>query len=317
MVSDSQSLSNKERLELILQGEAPDFPPHFELVFQIAKEMLHMDAEAVKQNYASEKDREDALFKYHIDLQLRLIEEFDYAAVYPAYGLPGITELKKAVEGKALVAPHDGGGVFWMPSGSEMMNFVVMLFEHPDELHAQARKKCDAAKERLAQMNDAGADLFILAHDFGFNDGPFISPTQFQEFVTPYLAEIVDSIHDLGKIAILHSDGDLNELLDQIYSTGIDGYHSIDPQGGMDIKDVREKFPDWILMGNVKSSMLQQTDEGPIRESVQYCMKHGGIGKRYILSTSNCIFAGMPPESYLTMLDEYHRLEDIQSLQSS
>ncbi len=59
MDSNSQPLSNKERLELILQGEAPDFPPHFELVFQIAKEMLDMDAEAVKQNYASEKDRED------------------------------------------------------------------------------------------------------------------------------------------------------------------------------------------------------------------------------------------------------------------
>ena len=60
-------------------------------------------------------------------------------------------------------------------------------------------------------------------------------------------------------------------------------------------------------MGNVECGMLQDTDEGKIRESVQYCMRHGGIGKRYVFSTSNCIFAGMPPESYRVMLDEYRR----------
>jgi uroporphyrinogen decarboxylase len=62
------------------------------------------------------------------------------------------------------------------------------------------------------------------------------------------------------------------------------------------------------LMGNVACSMLQDINEEKIRESVQYCMTHGGIGKPYIFSTSNCIFEGMPPESYRIMLDEYHRM---------
>ena len=60
-------------------------------------------------------------------------------------------------------------------------------------------------------------------------------------------------------------------------------------------------------MGNVACNMRQDTEEEPIRQSVWYCMEYGGIGKRFILSTSNCIFQGMPPESYRTMLDEYHR----------
>jgi len=54
--------------------------------------------------------------------------------------------------------------------------------------------------------------------------------------------------------------------------------------------------------------MLQETDERKIRESVRYCMEHGGVGKRYVFSTSNCIFKGMPPESYRVMLDEYRRI---------
>ena len=115
-------------------------------------------------------------------------------------------------------------------------------------------------------------------------------------------------VHDTGLKAILHSDGDLRAILDQLYATGLDGYQSVDPQGKMDIKIVREAYPDWILMGNVKSSMLQDTVEEEIRESVRYCMRYGGVGKRYILSTSNCIFAGMPVESYNIMLDEYRRI---------
>lgn len=144
--------------------------------------------------------------------------------------------------------------------------------------------------------------------DFGFNDGPFISPEHFRDLVTPYLSEIVQTVHEVGLKIILHSDGCLNQILDQIHSTGIDGYQSVDPQGHMDIKQVRDQYPDWILMGNVACNMLQDTNESRIRESVQYCMTYGGIGKPYIFSTSNCIFKGMPPESYRIMLDEYHRI---------
>jgi uroporphyrinogen decarboxylase len=123
--------------------------------------------------------------------------------------------------------------------------------------------------------------------------------------VAPYLTELVETAHDLGKRVILHSDGCLTEILDQLFASGIDGYQSVDPQGHMDIRLVREQYPDWLLMGNVECRLLQADDEEQIRASVRYCMTHGGIGKRYIFSTSNCIFHGMPVQSYRRMLDEY------------
>jgi uroporphyrinogen decarboxylase len=297
---------------MVLSGRVPDRPPHFELDFQLGKEMFELDFEAVRtRHHGSEAARQDALLKLHIELQLRLVEELGYASAYFSYEHEpklGITEVKKAMGDKALVRVHDWAGVFWMPTGQEMMDFVVMMFEHPEQMHTEARQKCDEAKERIRRQVDAGADFFMLCYDFGFNSGPFISPAQFAEFVTPYLTEIVATVHDLGKKAILHSDGNINDLLDQIHATGVDGYQSVDPQGHMDIRAVRERFPDWILMGNVHCGMLQDTDEQKIRESVQYCMEHGGVGRRYIFSTSNCIFQGMPPESYRIMLDEYNRI---------
>lgn len=299
-------MTQKTRLETILSGGIPDAPPHFELVYQIEEAVFGMRRPEPTSSASGNRDREVA---YNIELMSHMVEEYDWAAVYPiAFDLPAIGALKDALGDRALVFSFDWDGVFWMPPGDKLMDFVLQLYEHPEDLHLEARRKCDHAKEWVRQMIDAGADFLVLAHDFGFNEGPFVSPAQFGEFVAPYLTEIVGVIHDCGAKALLHSDGDLRAILDQIHTTGIDGYQSVDPQGHMDIRAVREAYPDWILMGNVMTSMMQNTDEHRIRESVDYCMTHGGIGKRYILSTSNCIFHGMPVESYHIMLDQYRRM---------
>ena len=292
-------MTGKENLEAMLKGQMPDSPPHWELDFQIEKEMFGMDRDAVL-----EADRPS----FQLDVYQRLVDEYDWAAIGGGYHVAEIERTKNALGHKALIPAYEGGGVFWMPSGENMMDFVVKMFEQPTELHAEARRKCDTAKVFYRQAVDAGADFFVLAYDFGYNDAPFVSPDKFADLVTPYLTELVQSIHDLGRKVILHSDGCIRLILDQLYSTGLDGYQSVDPQGHMDIKEVREQYSDWILMGNVACNMLQDTNEGKIRESVQYCMTYGGIGKPYIFSTSNCIFKGMPPESYRIMLDEYHQI---------
>lgn len=293
-------MTNKARLEAVLRGDAPDAPPHFELVFQLPKEAFGiemMDPQTWQNATDAERARDADLY---VEMCERLVDEYGWAAVQ------GDTKrLKERLGDKALIYNFNGSGTFWLMPGSEMMDFVVRMFEQPEDVHEEARKKCKESIELAKIQCDAGADFICINSDYGFNSGPFVSPKHFQEFVTPYLTEIVSAIHELGVPAILHSDGNLNVILDQLAGAGLDGYQSVDPQGGMDIRDVRERFPDLILMGNVECSMLQDVNDARIRESVQYCMKHGGVGKRYIFSTSNCIFAGMPLESYHIMLDEY------------
>jgi uroporphyrinogen decarboxylase len=279
-------------------------------VYQIEDVVFGMERPGpVSRDGFEDSGEEERQIRLNIELMSRMVEDYEWAAVYPVpFSLKAVDALKRALGDKALVVSFEWDGVFWMPPGDRFVDFSVKLFEQPEELHREARTKCNKAKTWIRKMADAGSDFFCLAYDFGFNAGPFISPKHFSEFVAPYLAEVVQTVHDVGRRAILHSDGDLRKLLDQLHGSGLDGYQSVDPQGNMDIKGVREQFPDWILMGNVKSSMMQDAVEEEIRESVRYCMKYGGVGKRYILSTSNCIFPGMPPESYAIMLDEYRQI---------
>lgn len=302
-------MTGKDRLQKLLDGGIPDIPPTWELVFQIQDDFWGMDRQAVKsKTYGSETEKQEALWQFDFAVYERCVEELGWAAIPGHYNPEELRFRKRKIGDRALVVGFEGEGVFWMPSGNDMVDFAVRIYEKPEEIQAEARRKCDAAKEIFCRHADAGADFFVGTYDFGFNTQPFVSPEKFAEVVVPYLTELVETAHDLGKKMILHSDGCLTKILDQIYKTGIDGYQSVDPQGFMDIKEVREQYPDWLLMGNVECSMLQDTVEEQIRESVRYCMQYGGVGKPYIFSTSNCIFKGMPVDSYKTMLAEYWKV---------
>lgn len=297
-------MTEKERLVAVLNGKIPDKVPHFELDFQIFKEVFGVEMPPYAEY--SGKNRDKAVEKYLDNWEL-VLDKYHWAALVIHDDI--ISEAKKRFENRALIYCCNGQGTFWMPPGDEMMQFSVDLYENQEELHQRAKKKCRDSIELAKKQADRGADFFLINSDYGFNSGPFISPQMFSEFVTPYLTEVVGGMHDLGLKAILHSDGDLRKILDQLVSTGIDGYQSIDPQGNMDIAAVKKQYGDkLILMGNVRSSAMQDSAPELIRESVRYAVENGKPGGRYIFSTSNCIFNGMPKENYHIMLDEYEKL---------
>lgn len=304
-------MNNKGRLQTLLEGGIPDVPPTWELVFQIQVPFFGMPHRDTVRNatYGSADDRKQAIWNYDFEVYERCVEELGWAAIPGSYNPDELAFRKKRIGDRALVVGYDGDGIFFMPEGGNaMMDFTIRLYEDPKGILAEARQKCDRAKESFRRHVEAGADLLMGTWDLGFNTQPFVSPEKFEEIVVPYMTELVEYAHEMGRKLIIHSDGCLSPILEQIHKTGIDGYQSVDPQGFMDIKEVRKQYPDWLLMGNVECAKLQDTNEDTIRESVRYCMEHGGIGKPYIFSTSNCIFDGMPVESYKIMLDEFRRL---------
>lgn len=308
-------MNGRQRLQAVFNGEIPDKVPHMELVFQLEEEAFQMTWPSKEElDRATPVEREKLLGRF-FEIWEKIIDRYDWAGIQLPLDLGGyfsgrvIPEGRKRFGDRVMIYDFNGQGTFWMLPGSEMMEFAIKLYERPDELHAEARQKRDASIELAKMQVDQGVDFICINSDYGYNMGPFVSPKKFAEIVTPYLTEIVGAIHDLGVKAILHSDGDLRLILDQLVSTGLDGYQSIDPQGHMDIAEVKRQYGDrLVLMGNVQASYLQDVDDTRIRESVRYAMTHGKPGGRFIFSSSNCIFKGMPLENYHIMLEEYEKM---------
>ena len=68
-------------------------------------------------------------------------------------------------------------------------------------------------KRALSEKPPAGMSnrehVIHIVNDVAFNAGPFISPTQFSELVTPYLRRQVEYIKSQGVFAFVHTDGAL------------------------------------------------------------------------------------------------------------
>jgi uroporphyrinogen decarboxylase len=111
---------------------------------------------------------------------------------------------------------------------------------------------------------------------------------------------------------IKHTDGDLWPIIDMIIDSGISCLDPIDPQAGMDLTEVKEKYGDRVaLKGNVDcaQTLSYGTVEEVIAETKEVIRK-GGPGGGFILSSSNSIHASVKPENYMAMLDtlrEYGR----------
>ncbi|MBD3351026.1 MAG: hypothetical protein GF364_06030 [Candidatus Lokiarchaeota archaeon] len=150
--------------------------------------------------------------------------------------------------------------------------------------------------------------VMLIYDDYGYKQGPFLSPKNFKELVIPQLQRIVDGVHKAGMKLMLHSCGNLNEILDDIISTGVDALHPIEPTAYMDIFKIKEKYGEKVtLMGNVSPQDLQDKPPDYIREYVRKLMsklpKNGG----YIFSSGHSINPAVELDNYLAMRDEFKK----------
>jgi uroporphyrinogen decarboxylase len=150
---------------------------------------------------------------------------------------------------------------------------------------------------------ELGADVLAITGDFAMTKGPMVSPKHTARFLTPALEKQVELGHRLGVPVFKHTDGNLWKIIDLLVNTGIDGLHPIDPLAGMDLGEVRAKFPNLCLMGNVNcGATLSWKSVEEVRQEVKECIKKAGYGGGYICMSSNTVHSGVKPENYLAMV---------------
>lgn len=302
-------MTGKERMLKTLRFEEPDRPPHFEIMFELEKEAFGLqfpDRTAWNGCSSGEKRK---MVDTCMGIYEKIVERYhwDALAVYWPWSDPdGIIAAKKRFGESILIGGIVGSTVWSIENIKEWTAFSMDLIDHPEKIHRAAKEMSQKAIATIDPLIDAGADFIYLPNDVAFNQGPFISPEQFREFILPYLAEQVDHIKNRGAIPFVHTDGNIMLLLDDYLSLGAACLQSIDPMAGMDIAEVKKRCHGRMaLMGNTQCNLLQDGPPAAIRESAQYCLEKASPGGGYIFSTSNTIFPGMPLKNYEYMLEVF------------
>jgi uroporphyrinogen decarboxylase len=292
--------------------------PHFELVFYLTMEAfgkVHPSHRSYHQWFQmTEKERQlhrRDMARIFIDTA----ERYEHSAIFLHPNPGGIEEILRLIDcvreasGDRYFLMIHGDATYGVPSGSDMMAFIERIADHPAQVKKDAEQRVHEALDRAETLaRHGGLDGFALCTDYCFNTGPFLSPSMFAEFVTPYLARLTQGYKDLGFYVIKHTDGNIMPILDQLVQTKPHALHSLDPQGGVDLAEVKRLAGDALcLIGNVHCGILQTGTEEEVVENVRSTLRAGMPGGGYIFSTSNCIYTGLPLERYELMLNVWRQ----------
>ena len=292
--------------------------PHFELVFYLTMEAfgkVHPSHRHYSQwDQMEEKERQ--LHRLDMaDIFIATAERYEHSAIF-VHPNPGSLEetirllsIIHEKSGDRYFLMLHGDATFSLPDGNHMQDFVYRIADEPEKVKAEAAQMVDEALHRAEKFAQAGVlDGFALCSDYCFNTRPFLSPGMFSEFVTPYLARLIQGYRDLGFYTIKHTDGNIMPILDQLVQSHPHALHSLDPQGGVDMAVVKRLVGDQVcLIGNVNCGKLDTGSEAEVIESARYALRHGMPGGGYIFSTSNCVYTGMRLARYELMLDVWRQ----------
>lgn len=288
--------------------------PHFELVFYLTMEAfgkvhpLHRDYS----QWFQMEEKERQLHRQDMaDIFIATAECYEHSAIF-VHPNPGnfeecarLIEIIREKTGDQYFLMKHGDVTFGIPDGNTMMEFSFRLRDEPEKLKEEADRRVDEALHKAErQKRLGGLDGFALCTDYCFNKGPFLSPAMFSEFVAPYLTRLIQGYRELGFYTIKHTDGNIMPILDQVAAANPHALHSLDPQAGVDLAEVKQRYGDRMcLIGNVNCGLLDSGSEADVEESARYALRNGMPGGGYIYSTSNCIYTGMPLSRYELMLD--------------
>ncbi len=142
-----------------------------------------------------------------------------------------------------------------------------------------------------------------VVDDVAFGTGPMISPQALRDHVFYWYRKMAQRCHQKDRLFLMHSDGDLTTLMDDLIDMGLDALQPIDPTC-MDIVAMKQRYGERIcLIGNVANELLRSAEptaiEARVKELLRLCAPGGG----YCLGSGNSVPAWARFENYMAMRD--------------
>ncbi len=288
--------------------------PHFEIVFFLTMESIGMyhSSQTIFHQWGQMSFEEKKLhINYAADMYIKIAQKYDHSAIF-IHPSPGDFEnvkwlletIREKTDDEYYLTMH-GDPTHAIPDGDRMMDFSIDMYENPSKLNDISKQRMESSLE-FAQKLPAGLlDGFTLCSDYALNANPFFSPESFEELIVPFLSGVIKGYKEMGYYTIKHTDGNIMPILKQMADCKPDALHSLDPQGGVNMLEVRNIIgSDICLIGNVNCGLLQTGTDEECRNDVIRAL-HEGMenGRGYVFSTSNCAYTGLSLDRYEMMVD--------------
>lgn len=196
--------------------------------------------------------------------------------------------------------PFDGSFPWNQTVGLE--EFLVRMLTDEDFVHRASEVYVGRAIKIAEAMLDAGADAIMTTDDYSDNRGPMMGRELFRKFIVPGIRRQAAAIHAKGGFFIKHTDGNLWEILDDLIECGIDAWHGIQTNIGMDLAGLKERFGSRLcFFGGANCDTLIDGTSGDVRAEIRAAIAGAARGGGLVITTSNVLQPGVKLENYRAM----------------
>ena len=202
-------------------------------------------------------------------------------------------------------------GFFWWPRvllGIEP--HLYAFYDQPELMHRINRDQVKYMELCLDAFCDICVpDFMTFGEDMSYNHGPMLSKKQFDEFMAPYYRQIIPNLLERETVPIIDSDGDVEPLIPWFEEVGLAGILPLERMAGVDVNRIREKHPNWIMIGGYDKIVMNRGEDA-IRAEFERLLPAIKSG-RYIPSVDHQTPPGVALEQYqvyLRLLREYTKV---------
>jgi len=228
-------------------------------------------------------------------------------------------ELQKKYNNDVFVIPSSGALMECTWEGFGIENFSKLL-AHKKQVDKIFGDRGKFTLELVKILAEHEAKLILLFDDYGYKKGAFMSPRMYQKYVFPWLKQICDTAHKLGSKIMLHSCGDIYELLPDIIGCGVDAINPIEPTTAnpeYDIFKLHAKYGDKLtFVGNISPQMLSTGEISEIQNYAKKLITELAPGGGYIFASGHSINPAITLDRWLALMEvrEKYGKYPIQSL---
>jgi uroporphyrinogen decarboxylase len=246
-----------------------------------------------------------------VDEHNGMINNWEDFEKYPWQGPSSINYLlleraaKKVPDGMKICAWSTGilENVQWL-MGYEPMSYATV--EEPELIEALFGKIGELMGnfyETASQIPEVG--MLAMGDDMGFKTGTLFSPSFFRKYVFPLQKKCVDAAHKYGHPFVLHSCGQLQEIMDDLIDyVGIDAKHSFEDVI-LSVEDAKRLYGSRVaIAGGIDMDFLSRSNEEEVRQRVRRTLEECAPGGGYIMGSGNSIANYIPVKNYKAMMEE-------------
>lgn len=169
----------------------------------------------------------------------------------------------------------------WSLRGME--NILIDLYSEQERARILADK---IVEYNLAVIHNISERFPERIHGFGFSDdwgtqrATFISPRLWRQFFKPRYARIFETAHRAGWHVWMHSDGKINEIIDDLIDIGLDVINLPQPRV-LGIEEIGRQFRGRICFESLCDSQLTLTLKAPkeIRDEAKLLLENWATEK--------------------------------------